>query len=77
MPQAAMMKSVRSAEASDARFAALVAAQSDAVVVVGRNGVVRFANPSAERLFGRSLDELVGGPAPFALDAERVEVVLA
>ncbi|MEZ5101303.1 MAG: ATP-binding protein [Thermoleophilia bacterium] len=40
-------------------------------------GVVRFANPAAERLLGRELHELVGRRAPFAVapcDAQEVEI---
>ena len=34
----------------------------DGVVIVGTDGVIRFANPAAERLFGRSASALCGQP---------------
>ncbi len=39
----------------------LLAALPDAIVVVGRDDVVRFANDAALALFARSRDDLVGG----------------
>lgn len=38
----------------------VVAALSDGIVVVDRHGRIRFANPAACRLFGRSLTSLLG-----------------
>jgi signal transduction histidine kinase len=42
---------------------------ADGVVIVGADGVVRFANPAAQRLFGRGADELVGAPFGFPATA--------
>ncbi len=33
---------------------------ADGIVIVGNDGCIRFANPTAEALFGRASDELVG-----------------
>ena len=33
---------------------------ADGVIVLGLDGAIRFANPAAERLFGRTADELTG-----------------
>lgn len=38
----------------------IVASIPDAVVIVGDNGHIRFANPAAEALFGRPLGQLIG-----------------
>jgi signal transduction histidine kinase len=40
------------------RLRAIVERMADGVVVVSLEGAIRFANPAAERLFGRSADEL-------------------
>ncbi|MEL7035956.1 MAG: EAL domain-containing protein [Cyanobacteria bacterium J06592_8] len=39
---------------SQARLKTIIAATSDALVVVNRQGMIRFVNPAAEVLFGRS-----------------------
>lgn len=45
----------------------LLAALPDAILVVGRDDVVRFANDAALALFGRSRDDLVGGHLGLAI----------
>jgi PAS domain S-box-containing protein len=53
----------------------LIAKNGDAIVVVGPRGHIRFANPAAERLFGRRFERLVGAPFGFPLIAgETAEV---
>jgi signal transduction histidine kinase/DNA-binding response OmpR family regulator len=54
---------------------ALIANNADAIVVVSLHGVIRFANPAAEVMFGRDLDTLMGTPfgCPIA-GAGRTEV---
>jgi len=50
----------------------------DGIVVVDRDGRVRFANPAAERLFGRPASELVGQEFGYALttqEAAEIEIV--
>jgi PAS domain S-box-containing protein len=39
---------------------ALLATPSDAVVAADRDGIIRFWNPGAERIFGHSEDEALG-----------------
>ena len=39
---------------------ALLATRSDAIVAADREGIIRFWNPGAERLFGYTGDEAVG-----------------
>ena len=51
--------------ASKARFRNLVTLQADGVLVVDGEGMIRFANPAAETLFGRPAQELVGAPFGF------------
>jgi signal transduction histidine kinase len=51
---------------------------ADGIVVVSADGRIRFANPAAERLFGRSTKELVGQEFGFPLsstEATEIEIV--
>jgi signal transduction histidine kinase len=55
--------------ASEARFREVIERNADAIVVVDAQGTVRYANPMAERLFGRDGAELVGTTLGFPLVA--------
>ena len=47
----------------------------DGIVIVSLDGTIRFTNPAAERLFGRSADNLAGSPFGFPLiGAESPEI---
>jgi PAS domain S-box-containing protein len=50
----------RELEESQSRFRNIIHRATDAIVVVGSDGLVRFVNPAAEALFGRTAAELVG-----------------
>jgi PAS domain S-box-containing protein len=57
------------------RLRAIVERLADGILVVDANGVIRFANPAAELLFGRSIDELVGTELGFpVLSGERADI---
>jgi diguanylate cyclase (GGDEF)-like protein len=58
--QIELERNVRTLEKNEARFRNVVATSSDGVVVVSREGIVLFANPSAARLIGRPSEELHG-----------------
>ena len=47
-------------EASEGRFRALIEQNADGILVLDPVGVVRFCNPAAEVLLGRSRAELIG-----------------
>jgi PAS domain S-box-containing protein len=47
---------------SEERFRSLVAASKDAMVAVGQDGLITLFNPAAEKMFGRSADEVLGWP---------------
>jgi diguanylate cyclase (GGDEF)-like protein/PAS domain S-box-containing protein len=47
-------------ERNETRFRALVNNASDAIVVVDDIGTIRYQTPSAERVFGRTSEQLVG-----------------
>jgi len=49
-----------SIDQTEVRF--LVEKNADGIIVVDDDGVVQFANPAAEQIFGRPADELVGSP---------------
>jgi len=51
------------------RLRQIIERLADGIVVVDRNGVIRFANPAAERLFGRPVPDLVGTPFGFPIVA--------
>ncbi|MDB2685619.1 ATP-binding protein [Mariniblastus sp.] len=46
--------------ASETRLRNLVLSNPDAILIVDLNGIVRFMNPAAEQLFGRSAKQMTG-----------------
>src|SRR3954466_610795 len=62
-------------EESEARFRNIIDNNGDAIVVVGNDGIVRYANAAAGRMFQRTPSELRGTPFGFPLTAgETTEV---
>jgi signal transduction histidine kinase len=60
---------------SDERLREIIDRLADGVVIVARDGVVRFANPAAAALFGRPAEELVGHEFGFpTLAGETTEI---
>jgi signal transduction histidine kinase len=60
------------------RLRSIVERLADGIVIVDSNGVIRFANPAAEELFGRNRDHLLGTPLGFPVvvrESTDVEVV--
>ncbi|MCZ6680832.1 MAG: PAS domain S-box protein, partial [Candidatus Poribacteria bacterium] len=47
-------------QAAEASFRNIVARSAEGLIIVDRAGIVRFANPMAESIFGRPADELLG-----------------
>lgn len=47
---------------SEAKFRTLVASSNDPILVVDPAGLISYANATAERLFGRGNDEVIGRP---------------
>jgi PAS domain-containing protein len=56
-----LQESERALRASELHFRRMVDESPGGVVVAGRDGIVKYVNPAAEALFGRSAGELVGG----------------
>jgi two-component system, cell cycle sensor histidine kinase and response regulator CckA len=54
---------------SEARLRHIITHQPDAVLVVDGEGMIRFANPAAGELLGRSPEKLVGEPFGVPLEA--------
>ena len=66
------------ARAGDERLKTIIDRLADGVVIVSRSGTVRFANPAAQRLFGRDADELLGselGLPTLAGETTEIDVV--
>lgn len=61
---------LRALQEGERRYASVVAAMSDGLVVHGRDGVVEDVNPAAEKILGRGARELIdrGFPATERLD---------
>jgi signal transduction histidine kinase len=57
----------RELERSEARFRDVIERNADAIVVVDEDGVVRFVNGAATKLFGASPGQLVDSPFGFPL----------
>ena len=65
----------RALRASEARLRNLIVHNADGMIVMDRNGVVRFVNPAAEALFGCTAAELLGTVFDFpAMVGETTEV---
>lgn len=67
----------RAAKQSTALFRSLVQSSSDAVLVLERSGIVRYASPAAAPLFAVAHDGLVGRPLLQAVSLEQRAPVLA
>ena len=62
----------------EGRLRSIVERLADGVVIVDSTGVIRFANPAAEQLFGRNRTQLLGAPLGFpvvASESTEIEVV--
>jgi signal transduction histidine kinase len=65
----------RSRQAEQSRLRSIVERMADGVVIIGLDGFIRFANPAAEALFGRSAAELEGTSFGFpAVAGETAEI---
>ena len=55
--------------ASEMRLRMIIEENADAIIIVDRNGMVRFANPAAEALLGRRGEDLLSEPFGFPVVA--------
>ena len=62
--------------ATDANFRKVISSSADGIVVVARDGIIRFVNPAAESLFSRTAEEMVGSLFGFPMgEGEELEIV--
>ena len=73
-----LTKTAKSSKRSeDHRFQKIIERNADGILIVDDNATIRFANPAAERLFGRSRHELEGAFFGFpVLGGETTEIDL-
>jgi len=67
--QAQLLESLRGAEANLRR---VITKNVDCIIIVDKNGMVRFVNPAAEALFGRKAEEWLGKPFTFPMKPDEV-----
>jgi signal transduction histidine kinase len=60
----------RASVQEERRLRSIIERLADGIVIVGEDGVIRFANPAAVQLFARSAQSLVGTQFGFAIAAE-------
>jgi PAS domain S-box-containing protein len=65
-------KERRARKQSEERFRSIIEKNADGILVVDREGTVRFANKAAEALLGRSAEDLLGAPFGFPIAAGRM-----
>lgn len=61
---------------TDANFRRVIANSADGILIVTADGVIRFANPAAEVLFGRAAADMAGTTLGFSLGDE-IEIDLS
>ncbi len=59
-PVTDLKQEIRELQSSQAYFRNIITKNADGMVIVDKNGIIRFANPSAEEIFGRKIDKLIG-----------------
>ena len=74
---AQLRQQARELRASEARFRNMIVQNADGIVIVDRDGIIRFMNPAAEALFGRPSADLVGShfDLPTSSDTAEIEIL--
>ncbi|MCL6635297.1 MAG: diguanylate cyclase [Peptococcaceae bacterium] len=70
-----LKKALETIKILETNYRTLLEKNADAMVVVDQRGIVRYANPSAEVLFGRKAAEMVGRPFDFPVAAGETKEV--
>ncbi len=76
----ALVRERRAARMVEDRYASLIANASDVIMIVGADGVLRFASPASERTLGLKPSEITGRSLPdlwVGEDAEKLRAFLA
>jgi PAS domain S-box-containing protein len=63
-----LKKSEGALRESSLRFRMIVDESPGGIVVVGRDGLVQYANPAAQAMLGSNATELLGGPFPYPIE---------
>jgi diguanylate cyclase (GGDEF)-like protein/PAS domain S-box-containing protein len=68
-------KSVETAlKGTELSLRTIIENNADAILIVDMEGLIQFANPAAEELFGKSENELVGSPFGFPIESGETEI---
>ena len=67
--QSELAQCLRDVETTQQRFKNIIEKNADGILIVDQEGYVQFANPAAEALFGRLVEELTGKVFGFPLIA--------
>lgn len=65
--EADLAQARQAVRASEARFRNAIERNADSVIITDRDGIVRFANPAASELLGRTREELLALPVGFPI----------
>ena len=75
---AELVKANEILQAAEANLRTIIIQNADGIIIVDRNGIIRFVNPAAESLFDREAEELLGEMFGFTVvrgEATEIEVI--
>jgi len=61
--------------AAESRFESIIESNIDGILIVDRNGVVKFVNPAAGKIFRRKAGAFVGGRFEFSLESDETREI--
>jgi signal transduction histidine kinase/HAMP domain-containing protein len=69
-----LVKAEDDLELSQQSFHSIVEKSADAIIIVDRNGLVRYVNPAAATIFGRNQVDFIDYPFGMPLNDDRIEI---
>ena len=69
-----LVKAEDDLELSQQSFHSIVEKSADAIIIVDRNGLVRYVNPAAETIFGRNQEDFIDDAFGMPLNYDRAEI---
>src|SRR4030042_1566470 len=69
-----LVKTEDDLELSQQSFHSIVEKSADAIIIVDRNGLVRYVNSAAETIFGRNQEDFIDDPFGMPLNHDRTEI---